>query len=369
MPDPHPEDATVERLDLYRVRLPLEKDLHHASVATSELDEVFALLTIASGACGVAEIRGNGEYATGQDAGAVIEDVCGSRDRIVGESARNVAANVMYETGNRLAAALLDGAVLDASAKAFGVPIWRRLGGYYRDGIPTHAPIGFAPSREVAALAREAKTRGFRRVKVRVGGSALDEDVQRVSTVRSEIGPACDLALDANGAWGAEAALKAIEQFEPLNILWIEQPTPAGEVQALRFVRSRTPIPVLADEEVRGEDDVRRIIETGAADGVHLKLEKCGTVKGLIRASTLAREAGLLVELGQMDQGRAGSALTAHLATAVEADFFELWGFHQVATDKTSGIEIRDGMVLLNDAPGLGVDVRLDEEDWVATLC
>jgi L-alanine-DL-glutamate epimerase-like enolase superfamily enzyme len=369
MPELCPEEATVERLDLYRVRLPLRGSLRHASASTPELDEIFAVFTLASGIRGVAEVRGNGEYTTGQNAKSVIEDIRRSRDRIVGQSARSAATNVLDDTQNRLAAALLDAAALDATAVALRVPVWRYLGGSYRGGIPTHAPIGFANPGETAELARKAKTRGFRRVKVRVGSSSLDEDLERVSTVRSEIGPACELALDANGAWCAEAALGAIERLEPLEIRWIEQPTPADEEEALRFVRSHSPVPVLADEAVRDAEDVRRVVVTQLADGVHLKLEKCGTVEELHRAARLAREAGLLVELGQMDQGRTGTAMTAHIATVVEADFFELWGFHQVDADVASGVEIRDGKILLNDAAGLGVDVRLDEAYRVATLC
>jgi L-alanine-DL-glutamate epimerase-like enolase superfamily enzyme len=57
---------------------------------------------------------------------------------------------------------------------------------------------------------------------MKVGGLALDEDVERVRNVR-EAFPAMAIMLDANSAYDVRAAIEAARAFEPLGIHWLEE--------------------------------------------------------------------------------------------------------------------------------------------------
>lgn len=357
--------ACIRRLTLYRVALPLATPLAHSQVTTEVLDEVFLVLTLAGGGRGSAEVRGNGAYATGYTAGAVIAAVTGTAESLIGQDAHLGAPTVLAKTGNHLATALVEAAILDALARQQHTPLWRYLGATRAPHIATHASIAFLNPSEASARARAAADAGVRRFKIRVGIDPED-DVARVAAVRRTV-PDADLVVDANGAWTTDEAVSMARRLAPLGITWLEQPTPAGDDNALRTVSNHASMNVVADESVRTAEDVDRLVAARAVDGVHLKLEKCGTVAELRRAAGVAKRAGLFVEIGLMDQGRLGSATIACIASTIAADAYELWGFERVLRDVAHGLELDVGAIQLSQRPGNGIEVELPEEARVAT--
>ncbi|MFN8592803.1 MAG: enolase C-terminal domain-like protein [Thermomicrobiales bacterium] len=391
----------IQRLDCYRIALPLATPLAHSQVATTVLDELVLVMTLADGTRGFGEVRGNGAYATGHDAASVQAALAACAYLLVGTAADLAGATVLHQTGNRLAAALVELAALDALSRQATLPMWRYLKEYAEDrsrgtngfaseepGRPsgtttievmpaspaapipprleTHASVAFMAPVDAAARAGEATAAGFRRFKVRVGSPDPEDDVARVAAIRA-VAPAASLVIDANGAWKVDEAIARVDRLRPLGIAWVEQPTAPGDDAALRAVREQSEIAVVADESVRAAADVCRLAAAGAVDGVHLKLEKCGTVAELRAAVRAAREARLLVEIGMMDQGRLGSAGIAAIASTVVADAYELWGFERVARDIAHGLEMQEGGIALSDLPGNGMMVDLPEEARVAT--
>ncbi|AXG82290.1 chloromuconate cycloisomerase [Streptomyces paludis] len=380
------------------VGLPLRLRLRHTSVDTAELTEVFLRVRLADGHVGWAETRGNGAYATHHTTGGITAALAGlppATDPAWADPAALVAG---LATHCPPAAALLDIAWRDATARAAGLPLWATLRGSgsgsgagtgsdhaARGGsgsgtgsdhatradsaapgpLPTHAPIGFGTPAEAAALASAAAEAGFGRVKVRVGGDpALDR--ARIAAVRDAVDRAAGtsrtvaIAADANGGWTPDTAVAATHWLADHGVAWLEQPTAPGDLAAMAAVRTAARVPVWADESVTDAASVHAVADAGAADGVHLKLEKAGTVDALAAAIAAARARGLDVGLGQMDCGRLGCATTAHLAAGLGVAVAELWGCAHLAHDVTEGPELRGGAVHLPAAPGLGVRVSVD---------
>ena len=360
------QPGCIRRLDLYRLELPLASPLSHARVAATVLDEVFLVLTLAGGGQGASEVRGNGAYATGHDADAVLMAIAASAGSLIGSSAGRACETVLTTTGNCLAAALLEGAALDALARRDGVPLWRYLGATMAPRLETHASVAFLGPIAAANRAREAVAAGFRRFKIRVGSPDPEDDVSRVGAVR-EVASHASLILDANGAWTTEEAIAMARRLVPFGIAWLEQPTAPYDEAALRTVRELGGVKVVADESIRTTEDVQRLASVSAVDGVHLKLEKCGAVAALRQAADAAKRAGLLVEIGLMDQGRLGSATVAAIASTVPADAYELWGFERVQRDVAQGLEVEEGAVQLSERPGNGVEIDLPMAARVAT--
>jgi L-alanine-DL-glutamate epimerase-like enolase superfamily enzyme len=138
------------------------------------------------------------------------------------------------------------------------------------------------------------------------------------------------------------------------GVEFVEQPLPPHDVEGLRFVRDRSPLPIVADESCLVAADVPRL--AGSVDGVNLKLAKCGGLREAHRIVAAARAHGLLVMAGCMVETSLGITAAAHLAPLL--DFADLDGAALLADDPMDGATIAGGAIRLPDRPGLGVVAR-----------
>ncbi|RCK69077.1 chloromuconate cycloisomerase [Desertihabitans brevis] len=350
---PRPGRLRPWRLRWWTVRHRLASPLDHASARAEHLESLVLVVDFAEGVPGRAEVRTNGTYATGEDTGTVLSALTGTA--CTGRQVDEVLADLL--PASRLAAMALDVAAHDAAGRLTGQPLHRLLGGSGPVRWPTHAQIPFGTVAAAGERASRAVAAGFGRVKIRVGGD-VDHDLTRVSAVRRAVGSEVELLTDANAAWDVRGAVRAAEGLARLDVAWLEQPV--ASMTDLARVGAASPVPVRADESARDADSVRAL--AGTVAGVHLKLEKAGTVARLREAVTAAREVGLAVALGQMDQGRLGCAATTALAVGLDVAEAELWGCADIrpADDVATGLPLVDGSVLVPTGPGLGVDLHLD---------
>jgi L-alanine-DL-glutamate epimerase-like enolase superfamily enzyme len=134
----------------------------------------------------------------------------------------------------------------------------------------------------------------------------------------------------------------------------LEQPLAPHDIDGLRFVRERSPIPVIADESCLVASDIPKLV--GAVDGINIKLAKCGSLREALRMIAVARAHGLRVMCGCMIETTLGIAAAAHFSPLL--DDADLDGAALLADDPFSGPSIPSGQVTLSDAPGLGVQRR-----------
>jgi O-succinylbenzoate synthase len=106
-----------------------------------------------------------------------------------------------------------------------------------------------ADETDAAAEARRLAARGFRAVKVKVGGGDLETDVRRVRAVAGALGPAVRLRLDANRAWTPAEAVSFFEALGGVPIEYIEEPL--ADPEALPSFAAETGRPVALDETTR----------------------------------------------------------------------------------------------------------------------
>ncbi len=340
------ENGQVELVGLraYTADLPLRVPLHHSKVDTTFLRSVVIEVRTGHGSSGYAEVRANGVYATGEDERDIVAALARLRLPVaVADATEQLLGR------STLAAMLVDVAAWDALAREQDVPVaslWTEED--LPDTIRTHAQIGFGdgPTEALTAIAA-----GFDRLKVRAGAD-VEHDLRRLLEISAAV-PGASLIVDANGAWSSEQARHFIQAAGDLPIAWLEQPT--RDVASARGLREMAPWPLVADESARGPASIQEL--DGVFDGVHLKLEKAGTVSRLFATVRVARGAGLAVHLGQMDQGRLGCAVTTHLAAALGLQRAELWGCAHLADDLTHDLHLHDGTVALPRSPGSGVNI------------
>lgn len=247
---------------------------------------------------------------------------------------------------NPAARVAVSAALHDLVGKTLGVPVWK-LWGLTPDTMPRSSfTIGITAAAELRARVQEAAAYPILKLKV---GTPGDEELLRI--VREEA-PHARIRIDANTGWQLKEAVARLPLFEELGVELIEQPFKAHEIDAMRHLRERSSIPIVADESCRTLADIAPLI--GAADVINIKLEKCGSLREAVRMVHAARAHGMGVMLGCMVTSTLGIAAAAQLAPMV--DYVDLDGAALLADDPFTGPGMRgDGTMVLNEEPGLGV--------------
>jgi L-alanine-DL-glutamate epimerase-like enolase superfamily enzyme len=253
------------------------------------------------------------------------------------------------------ALAAVDIALHDLVARASEMPVWRLLGAERAEPLPCNATLPAANPTRLRTLANGWAAEGFETFKLKVG---LPGDVTQVATIREALGPEVRIRVDANGAWTVEEASDRLRAMGLHRIELAEQPV--GGLDAMALLRSRTRIPLAADESVASPRDAREAVELAACELATVKLAKVG---GIAAALEIARI--LPVYLSSALEGPVGIAAAAHAAQSISrglpADLA-----HGLATERLfsatigAGARLDRGRLVLGEGPGLGVE--LDEE-------
>jgi o-succinylbenzoate synthase len=322
--------GAIERREMALVRIATDEGLEGLGEAVP--------LTLRGGAsldAVVGELQGAGAALVGAD---------------LGEDARE--PETLGAGLSAPAAAALEVARLDLAARLAGVPLWRLLGAERAAPVHCNATLSAGPPDRVAATAERWAGLGFETFKLKVG---TGDDVGQVATVRSAVGPAARIRVDANGAWSVSEAADRLAAIEAERIELAEQP--AATLEELAEIRARTTIPIAADESVATAADATRATELGGCDLATIKLAKVG---GIAVARRIA--ATVPSYLSSALDGPVGIAAAAHLAQVLPASEPTDGLAHGLATQllfadtvATSQCELRAGLLHPPEGPGLGV--------------
>ena len=246
---------------------------------------------------------------------------------------------------NAAAKSAVSAALHDLAGKRLGIPVYRLLG-----LNPARAPlssftIAIAGADEMRRKVREAASYPILKIKL---GSDHDEEILRI--IREEA-PNATVRVDANAAWTPKHTLHMMECLVAHRVEFVEQPLPPHDLDGLRFVHERSPLPIIADESCLVAADVARL--AGVVDGINIKLAKCGGLREAMKMAATARAHGMLVMMGCMIESSLGVTAAAHLAPLL--DYADLDGAALLSDDPYVGATIDGGVITLPDGPGLGV--------------
>ena len=238
----------------------------------------------------------------------------------------------------------LDGAAHDWVGRRYGLPVWRLLG-LSAGQPPTSFTIGIATVEQT--LERVGRAPEVEVFKVKVGG--LD-DIDRLEAIRQV--STARLRVDGNEGWTLELVRELLPRLRELGVEMIEQPFPAGDLDSFRRYRELPgQLPVFVDEGCRDTASLPEI--ASYADGVVVKLAKCGGIREAHRMLHVAHALGLQVMLGCMIESQLGIAQAAQLGAL--ADLADLDGHLLISDEPFTGLSLDDGRLVLPDAPGLGL--------------
>lgn len=260
------------------------------------------------------------------------------------------------------AVAAIETALLDIQGRELGVPLFTLLGGIARDRVPLSMSLSIAPIADVLQQARDYLAAGFKTVKVK--GTGADHDVDVVRELRAEFGTALQIRVDLNMACPfAKEALRQIRKFGPYNVLSVEQPLPADDIDGMAYLREHSEIPIMADESVWSEGDAWRVLRAGAADIVNVYVPESGGPTRACNIIEMCAAAGVGVAIGSMPELGIGTAAAAHVAfSAARLDHpSDVAGHLYHSSDVVDPkLRIEEGFLLPPSGPGLGV--VLDED-------
>ena len=260
-----------------------------------------------------------------------------------------------------------DMALYDLRAKAAGLPLYALLGGGRRE-LRTDLTIGMQNSvEETVACAERILAKGFNAIKMKVGRPDL-ADVAHVAAVRKLAGADVAIKVDSNQGWSYQDAVQNILAMAPLKLQYSEQPIAAWDYDNLRRLRDKVSLPICADESLFDDRDALKLVSSGAADYLNIKLGKSGGIHTALNINAIAQAAGCRCMIGCFAESRLALSAAAHLAMArPNIHFLDLDSAFNFNEDPVLGGMTYDeeigGLLHLPETPGHGADI---DENFLA---
>lgn len=245
---------------------------------------------------------------------------------------------------NPFALCAVDQAAHDLWGKKLGQPVYKLWDLKTDNCPPTDYTIGIDTIDVMVAKMNEFP--GWPVYKIKLG---TDRDLEIVRALRQHTD--AKFRVDANCGWTADQTIRRSEQLAELGVEFIEQPLPADQWDAMREVREKSTLPVIADESCIVPSDVDRCADY--FHGVNIKLMKCGGLTPARRMIERARQLGLQVMVGCMTESTIGISAIAQLLPLL--DYVDMDGAVLLAEDIASGVIIDKGRCIYPAVNGNGV--------------
>lgn len=264
--------------------------------------------------------------------------------------------------GHNHAKAAVDLAVWDLAGKALGLPVHALLGGSTGQRMPVISSIHAGSPEDMRARVADHRARGYRGHSIKIGasdaegGPALDAERIRAALDSRQTGEF--FLVDANGGLSPEQALRLLNLL-PAGLDFVLE-APCASWRETLSLRQRCSVPIMLDELVLEDSDLVHMISTDAADGLGLKITKAGGLTPSRRQRDICRAAGLVMSVQDTVGSTLSFAALAHLGSTVPPHLLRcILDVRDMVMLPVGAIDapIRDGGILLGDAPGLGVEI------------
>ncbi|MEJ7589884.1 MAG: dipeptide epimerase [Ferruginibacter sp.] len=197
-------------------------------------------------------------------------------------------------------------------------------------------------------MVSKMKERPWPVYKIKVG---VENDIEMVAALRKHT--AAIFRVDANAGWDLEEALQKIPLLKELGVELVEQPLAKDNWEGMKTLYLNSPLPLIADETCVAEMDIEKC--HGHFHGINIKLTKCSGLTPARRMIAKAKELGMSIMIGCMNESSIGTAAIAQLAPL--ADYIDMDGPLLLAEDIAAGVGFDYGKIIYTDTPGLGIVV------------
>jgi galactonate dehydratase len=196
--------------------------------------------------------------------------------------------------------------------------------------------------------------------------ATFDRIAEFFAAGREAVGPDFEIAVDCHGRLNTAGAVQLCEVLEPYRLLFIEEPTPPEDPQALREVSSRSRTPIAAGERWATVYGVRPFLDSRSVGILQPDVANCGGITAAKKIAAIA-ESHYVPICPHNPNGPIGTAMAAHLLAAIPNAFMlEMIGSPEdlELQSKMVAAPLRpvDGTISLPAGPGLGMELLPDAE-------
>lgn len=286
----------------------------------------------------------------------------------------------------------VDMALWDILGKRSGLPVYQLMGGKCRHGVDTYRHASGRTFQDVETSVRRFMEQGYRHVRVQVavpgfstyGAGAKTSPAEKRTNNRTEVwepgpyvrvvpklfehlrkqlGDEVELLHDTHERVPPILAIRLAKDLEAYRPFFLEDPFSPEDVGYFTHLRSQTSTPLAMGELFNNPNEWLALVSNRLIDFIRIHISQIG---GL----TMARKVAALCEFfsvrtawhGPGDVSPVGHAANVHLDLSVpNFGIQEARDFNQAEKDVFPGCpELKDGYYVVNDRPGLGID--LDEK-------
>ena len=274
-------------------------------------------------------------------------------------------------------------ALWDIAGKATGLPVYQLLGGKVRNRVRVYCDSGareMIPGNERSlARIKQIQDMGFTAAKIDIDDAAdpsrfdrvnwtanndeIDHMLAKIAFTRENYPKDFELAVDMHARYDATTGKRVAREVEPFKLMWLEEPVPAENVDAMREIRESTHTPICCGENIYMRWGFREILEKRAADIIMPDFQKCG---GLLEARKIADMAhayyvpvaphAVTSPIGMMATAQVCAAIPNFLVQEFHwIDSLDLW-----RNWVKEGEIIDKGYITIPERAGLGVEMNDD---------
>lgn len=247
----------IRTITVHPVSVPVTRSGHFSKRVVESVDNTLVEIETEDGTVGLGETRGLWSARIVRDRFAPVIlgenalDRTGIRDACLPKEPFDYG--YPEHLCDRNAYAAVDIALWDIAAKAEGIPLYELLGGAVRDRAlfggyaysdDPHAGYGdeALASRMAEIAARQIRETGASLFEYKIGLHSIDCEIGIARAVRAALGPATDIAVDANMGLSQKQALAFLDEVSDVRLANIEEPV--GDLAGMEAIRERSGIPV-----------------------------------------------------------------------------------------------------------------------------
>jgi galactonate dehydratase len=273
----------------------------------------------------------------------------------------------------------IDNALYDIVGKALGVPVYKLLGGKFRDKLRLYADCHAGETSDPQAYADKALevvAEGFTAVKFdvdnavsgkldpynwTVGAREMNQIIALIHGLREALGYATDLAIDCHGQFDLPSAITLAKAVEPLRLLWLEEPVPAENIDALAQVRRSSSTVICTGENQYTRFEFLEMFARHAVDVIMPDLAKAGGIAEAKRIADIA-DAHYIPIAPHNVSSPLGMMTACHVMVSVPN--FLLLEFHGRMISWWNDLcdsdqpFIENGFMAVSERPGIGVELN-----------
>jgi galactonate dehydratase len=326
---------------------------------------------------------GWGEGTLEGKAGGVMACINDFRDFLIGADPiqvehiwQSMYVHSFYRAGPVIGSAIsgIDQALWDIRGKALGMPVYKLLGGPFdARGVRGYYHVDGSTRDQLVQIRQTAQEQGISCVKSGIPGyyewlerrPKIERAIKSIQLLRETLGPNIDIAVDFHAKTSPSVASIIVKEVEPLNLLFIEEPCPPENVQAMAKIARRSTTPIATGERLIGSYACRELIEMGVIDILQTDINHVGGITALWKVAATANVSSISMAPHSCE-GPIGGLAAIHVDAAMQNFLVqEICGqVRPTATDKVweewlgfPAMRMVDGRFPLFEKPGLGFEL------------